>query len=81
MSAISLLAVSAQKSCTTRRSVPLILHLEGVALHPAFGPQAGGDLVVQRADVEDGLRRTDEVGKARNFLAVDVDHLDRGSIR
>ena len=43
--------------------VALILHLEGVALHPAFDARAGRELVLDGAQVHHRLDRVDQFGK------------------
>lgn len=45
------------------RPVALVLHLEHVAFHPAFGGDAGPDLMGDRPQILERLPRVDQVGK------------------
>ena len=58
----------------------MVLHLPGIALHPAGRPDARHDLVGKGAQIEEALLGIDKLGEARLAAgAVDMRHLDSAS--
>lgn len=62
------------------RPVALVLHLERIAFHPAFGGNAGPDLMGDRPQILERLPRVDQVGKlCFHHAAVGVLDRDRAA--